>query len=382
MTEGEGSVPARPLRVAAVALWVLLIACFLPTFVVELRGGIDLEGLTIGMAFFALGSVGALVVLRQGNTVGWVLLADALCVWLSAAGVAWAEAGLPGAQIGQWLASWGWNAGLALIPIFFLLYPTGSPPSPRWRWVVAISGVDGGLLVFLSAFGQVEPGFDNPFAIPALVDIGLDMGPHLLAGFVVVAVVSVISLVVRFVRSGGIERRQIGWLLYAAAVFVVLVTTLDIVELPELVEGALYGMAYLLLPIAIGVAVFRYRLFEIDRIVNRTVTYAVVVGMLAAVYLGGVAAIGALVGEQGNSLTVAAATLAAAALFNPVRRAVQGWVDRRFSRSKYDAQRVVETFSARLRDEVELEAHAGDVGTVVQGALHPSSVSLWIAGER
>jgi hypothetical protein len=104
--------------------------------------------------------------------------------------------------------------------------------------------------------------------------------------------------------------------------------------------------------------------------------------MLAAIYLGGVAAIGALVGEQGNSLTVAAATLAAAALFNPVRRAVQGWVDRRFSRSKYDAQRVVETFSARLRDEVELEALAGDVGTVVQGALHPTSVSLWIAGER
>jgi hypothetical protein len=267
-----------------------------------------------------------------------------------------------------------------MIPLLFLLYPTGRPPSAGWRWVVGVTAAAGGLLVVLSAFGQVEPGFVNPIGISALVEVGLVIGPMLLDGFLVLALCSVIALIVRFVRSDGLERRQIGWLLYAAAVFIVVVTALDLLELNETLESVLYGAAYLSLPAAIGIAILRYRLYEIDRIVNRTVTYTVVVAALAAVYLGGVAALGALVGSE-SPITVAAATLAAAALFNPVRRRVQGWVDRRFSRSKYD-ERVVDEFATRLRGEVDLEGLAADLVRAVRGALRPSLVQLWIASER
>ncbi len=382
MAEREWATPSRPLRLLAMAILALVVGCFALVTVMQLAGlGPDLEGLTVGIAFLALSTVGTLIVLRRGNPVGWLLLLDGLFIWLSAAGLTWAMGGRPGALIAQWFSLWGWNAGLALIPIVFLLYPTGRPPSPGWRWVMTGSAAVGGLLVILSAFGQVEPDFTNPIAIPLLVDIGLAIGPALLTGFLVVGVVSVISLVVRFVRSGGLERRQIGWLLYAAAVFITVVAALDLLELNDSLESILYGASYLLLPIAIGIAVFRYRLYEIDRIVNRTVTYAVVVVALAAVYLGGVAALGALVGSE-NPLAVAAATLAAAAVFTPVRRSVQGWVDRRFSRSKYDAQKVVEGFTAKLRDEVDLLGLNSELTRVVNVTLRPTTASLWLVEGR
>jgi hypothetical protein len=382
MTEGEWTVPSRPLRILAMVCLALVVGCFVFVAVMQLSGlDPDLEGLTVGIAFLALSTVGTLIVLRRGNPVGWLLLLDGLFVWLSVAGFMWAITGRPGAVIGQWFAVWGWNAGLASIPLVFLLYPTGRSPSPGWRWVVAATAAAGGVLVVLSAFGQVEPDFTNPLAVPELVEVGLAIGPALLMGLLVFGAVSVISLIVRFKRSDGLERRQIGWLLYAAAVFIVVVAALDLLELNETLESVLYGAAYLSLPAAIGIAVFRYRLYEIDRIVNRTVTYAVVVVALAAVYLGGVAALGALVGSE-NPLAVAAATLAAAALFTPVRRSVQGWVDRRFSRSKYDAQKVVEGFTAKLRDEVDLTGLNSELRRVVNVTLRPTTASLWFVEER
>ncbi len=382
MTEREWAIPSRPLRLLAMTILALVVLCFVLVAVIQLSGpDPDLEGLTVGFAFLALSTVGTLIVLRRGNPVGWLLLSDGLFVWLSAAGSTWAMSGRPGAVVGQWFAVWGWNAGLAMIPMLFLLYPTGRPPSPAWRWVVAGTATVSGLLVILSAFGQVEPEFTNPLAIPVLVDVGLAIGPALLMGLLVIGVVSVISLIVRFVRSDGLERRQIGWLLYAAAVFITVVAALDLLELNEFLESILYGVSYLLLPIAIGIAIFRYRLYEIDRIVNRTVTYAVVVVALAAVYLGGVATLGALVGSE-NPLAVAAATLAAAALFTPVRRSVQSWVDRRFSRSRYDAQRVVEDFTTKLRHEVDLLGLSSELRRVVNITLRPNSASLWLLEER
>ena len=382
MTEGEWTVPARPLRILAMVCLALAVAGFVVFVVLQSLGeSPDVEGITIGIAFVALSTVGALIVRRRGNPVGWLMLIDGLVVSLTAAGAEWAMTGGPGAAIGQWFAVWGWNAGLAMIPLLFLLYPTGRPPSAGWRWVVGVTAAAGGLVVVLSAFGQVEPGFVNPIGVPVLVEVGLAIGPVVLDAFLVLVLASVVSLVVRFIRSDGLERRQIGWLLYAAAVFIVVVTALDLVELNETLESVLYGAAYLSLPAAIGIAIFRYRLYEIDRIVNRTVTYAVVVVALAAVYLGGVAALGALVGSE-NPLAVAAATLAAAALFTPVRRSVQGWVDRRFSRSRYDAQRVVEGFTAKLRDEVDLLGLNSELTRVVNVTLRPTTASLWLVEER
>ena len=181
MTEREWAIPARPLRMLAVALPRPGRGCFVVVAVLQSSGRVpDVEGITIGIAFVALSTVGALIVLRRGNPVGWLMLLDGLVVSLSAAGATWAMTGRPGAAIGQWFAVWGWNAGLAMIPLLFLLYPTGRPPSAGWRWVVGVTAAAGGLLVVLSAFGQVEPGFVNPIGIPMLVEVGLAIGPILL----------------------------------------------------------------------------------------------------------------------------------------------------------------------------------------------------------
>ncbi len=173
-------------------------------------------------------------------------------------------------------------------------------------------------------------------------------------------------------------RAQIIWLLWAAALSLVVIV-LDLFLDLESMRSVLSSASLLAIPVAIGVAITRYRLFEIDRIVSRTVTYAFVAVVLTAVYFAGAAALGALIGEA-NSLAVAGATLAAAALFNPVRRRVQAWVDRRFDRAGYDASVVAAAFSARLRDDIDLEGLSTDLTAVVNKTLRPAAVSLWLKG--
>ncbi len=330
----------------------------------------------------------ALVARRPEEPVGWLValvgflaslnvLADEVMEALVTAGVA-----TPWPQIFYWLGGvgfFGWVTVLTcLLP---LLFPDGRPPTPRWRWIAWI-GVTG--FVCLTVAGlpaalklspvQLFTGDELQPTNPILAVLNTLGVPLMLFG----AVAALVSLVLRFRRSHGIERAQVKWFLLAVAVVAAGIVAEFTAQGSVVAEFLFLGLV--LLPVSIAVAVFRYRLYDIDRLIRRTAGYTLVAVVLAGVYLAAVAAVGAVVGST-NSLAVAGATLAAAALFNPVRRRVQLWVDRRFDRTRYDAHSVVEQFSARLRDEVDLDGLTGDLTRLVGETLRPAAVSLVLVGE-
>jgi hypothetical protein len=340
---------------------------------------------TLGM--YPVAAVGALIaVKRPRNPIGW------LCMVTGAAfafeGVAWGIALYGLAHPGSVPAPGIWAAigdtvafsGLFLMAsLLILLFPDGRLPSPRWRWLARLTVV---LLVlntlvgpFLpTADGWGRPTIENPIAVPAAEWIELSV-----FGLFGCVIASVVGVVRRFRRSTGIERLQLRWLATAATAAIMLWAVAIFVADVHGDEAALAITiaGFLLVPIAIGVAVLRYRLFEIDRVISRTVTYAAVVAVLAAVYVGGVLGLGNLFPRQ-NDLGVAASTLAAAALFLPLRRRVQHRVERRFNRSRYDAERELERFTGRLRDELDLDGLTDDLLGVVVAAIQPSSAGVWI----
>lgn len=230
----------------------------------------------------------------------------------------------------------------------------------------------------------LTPGIENPFAVsldnPVLRTVGAarwEIG--LGAPLMVCALTGVASLFVR-ARTGDVEQRtQLKWVLYAAGVgFSAIVLSAALVPvLGEWLPEAVWNVALASIPVAVGVSILRYRLYDIDRLVSRTVTYGLLSGLLIAIYVGSVGAISQLT-PTGNSLAVAASTLAVAGMFQPLRGRVQGAVDRRFNRSRYDAERTVEAFSLRLRDEVDLDAMKTELLTVVQQAVQPVTVDLWL----
>jgi hypothetical protein len=262
-----------------------------------------------------------------------------------------------------------------------LLFPTGHPPSPRWRPLAWAAGLAVAAVCVAAGASQGPLGdglADNPFPLRAawadtLVDA---VGLPVLGGFVLAAAA---SLVVRFRRSAGVERQQLKWFTYVAAVNAVLTAASALSpglddRVPDLVDN----LPYAAVPLAIGVAILRYRLYDIDRIINRTVVYGLVTVILALGYGLGVLVLGQLLGRDRPSLAVAGATLGVAALFQPARRRVQVAVDRRFNRRRYDAARTIAAFSARLRDEVDLDTLAGELHTVVDQTMEPTTTSLWL----
>jgi hypothetical protein len=198
------------------------------------------------------------------------------------------------------------------------------------------------------------------------------------AGFVLLAAV---SLVVRYVRARGVERLQVKWFAFAVVFVIALLvaqeTIGNAVGIPEAVGSYVFGLAVLTMPVAVSVSVLKYRLYEIDRIVSRTVSYAVVVGVLGLVFLGVVTVLTSLLPAE-SDLAVAGSTLAVAALFNPVRRRVQRWVDRRFNRSRYDAQKVMDGFAGSLRDRVDPDGVVQGWVGVVSETMQPSTVAVWV----
>jgi hypothetical protein len=264
-----------------------------------------------------------------------------------------------------------------------LLYPTGRPPSPRWRPVVWAAVVATMLAVVASGLtpGPTEylPGVDNP--------LGLEQAGWVLdliaqVAFVVIAAAlfaAAGSLLVRWRRAQGVERQQLKWLAYAAAMLVVVTLLTDF--LPHGLYVVMATATTLLFPLATGIAVVRYRLYDIDRLINRTLVYGVLTALLGAIYAGMVLVLGQVFGGVGGkppSWAVAGATLAVAALFQPARRRIQWAVDRRFNRRKYNAAKTVEVFSARLRDEVDLDTLSAEVLAVVDQTMQPTMASLWI----
>jgi hypothetical protein len=278
------------------------------------------------------------------------------------------------------------GAGFISIELFLLWYPTGRVVSPGWlkvqHAIVALGTVV--VLYYLVRPGELDNQIDNPLGIGVLG--GLRDGPiEQGAGFILAALgfVAFLSLGVRWRRADTVERQQLKWIiaggLWFLLSFLVLFLFVDTgSSIESLAEISTFTVAFNAMAVGVGIAVLRYRLYDIDRVINRTVVYAVVVGLLGLVFVAGAVWLPSVLPFDNNNLAVAASTLAVFLLFNPLRQRVQRVVDRRFYRSRYDAQQVADEFSARLRDQVDPDAVAEDWMDVVQRTLQPASVAVWV----
>ena len=345
------------------------------------------------LAWIGLPIVGAVIASsRPRHPVGWLMLAIGGSIALGVAGVIYAQGTveftqlgpLPGAVWVLWATQALFIPGFSLVPLLLLVFPSGRPPSIRWLWPLRLVVAAQALLVFAYATRvHLELGegvrVPNPVAFEPIASLMEVMIPPLIIGVVVFSLVAVANLVWRFIRSSGVEREQLKWLVFAAGAVPVLFGIGMLGGHNAFIilafVGGLNGIAA-----SIGIAVLRYRLYDIDRVISRTVSYAIVTVILGAIF--GLIALGPVlvVGSGGSSpdYVIAAATLIVFALFRPVRRRVQAFVDRRFNRSRYDAARLIESFNARLRREVDLDALGAELRDLVAGTMHPSHVSLWV----
>jgi hypothetical protein len=350
---------------------------------------LNAAGLTTGLAVVSAATVGAVVASRRpAHPVGWLLLA--LGAWLVANGVTYGYTnyGLlarPGAlpAAAHVAAS---TAGITVpmlvcIGLILLLTPTGSLPSPRWRrWAgLSVAAAVLGLLAWVPLpLEGLYRSIPNPLAVPAALAGPLLVVAWVASGLSALAIpVGAASLLVRFRRARGVERQQLRWVAVAAvlsALAALLLLAGHTMGINALVNLA--GPAFVvLLPLAIGAAILRYRLYDIDHIVSRTLAWALLTMVLGLGYAGVVLGLGRLL-PKGSSLVVAAATLTVAAVFQPVRRRIQAAVDRRFNRRRHDAARTIQAFSGRLREEVDLDTLTGELLTVVEETMQPTHASL------
>jgi hypothetical protein len=345
--------------------------------------------LVIPLAFSVPGAV--LVGYRPANPVGWLLctmgLTSGVALFLDEYGnyaIRTNPGSVPGGVLALWLSSVVGFSTLGLVPLLFLLVPDGSLPSPRWRPVawVAVAAVAAAMLVGAFSPGPIGgdplPGArQNPVGIePARQVLELSSAAFFLV-IPAVAVAGLLALVLRFRRAQGVERQQLKWFAYAAFLLVAGGAAL-FVPLSEGVAKAIVAAGLGCFTAGVAVAVLRYGLYEIDVILNRTLVYGVLTVLLGLGYAGAALVGGQLAGQQRSNLVVAGSTLAVAAVFRPARRWVQATVDRRFNRRKYDAAMTIEAFSARLRQELDLDTLSGELLRVVYQTMEPTTVSLWL----
>jgi hypothetical protein len=383
--------------VAMMALWAALL-------LLNVHDG--LHGDAFRLIGLPLNGVGGLVFVGTGlliatrrpeNPIGWLLMLFALVSAIGDVATQYASAallgghGLPGGLAVAVSLKGGWVPGMFLLFLIVLLFPTGALLSTRWRAIVWVGVASMGTLFVLSHLAALDDPFskiDNP--------LGVDAGPVVSA--VVVAVVFAPAIlwilgslaaafacpVVRFRRATGDEREQLKWFFLAAAALPMGLAVHLVAEtffpsaVDEVERGT--GIAIMLIAIAIAIAILKYRLYEIDRIISRTLVYGGLTVVLGAVYIGLVLAGQALFSSfaGGSNLAIAASTLAVAALFLPVRSRVQRFVDRRFYRRRYNAQRTLEGFGARLREQVDLETLEDDLRSAVVETMQPAQVSVWL----
>ncbi len=352
---------------------------------------IDLiESTAVGLGFLVYTVVGAFLVGRRpDNIVGWIMVAIGTTAAVGAGletYAAWVmdRRGVPDpiAILGVWLNSWYWFPLLALFLVYLpLVFPDGRLLSPRWRIPAVTTALGVIVTAGMGALTETLEGQDphvysipNPIGIDGLRGVE-ESGVFVAAGGALVfgLLCGLASLVVRYRRGTPRERQQLKWLLLPV---VVMAVTIPFEAVPVVSEVG-FAVGLIGMPLAIGVAVLRYRLYDIDRLVSRTVAYGVVTASLVVVYLGLVFILRRLLPGE-SPLAVAASTLAVAALFNPVRRRVQALVDRRFNRSRYDAERIVASFSSRLREETELAGLMDHLRWVALETTQPSSFSIWL----
>ena len=335
----------------------------------------NVSGQVVNMAVPVTGFV--LASRRPENRIGWLFLVAGAALGLSGFSFPYALHALvadrgscPVVQVFAWLSNWIWVIAVAALAFLFLLFPTGQLRSQRWRPAAWFAG-GASALATVGALIYAIRLWAHPFAPSTLG--GLD---GLIAVLISAALlVSVVAVVVRFAKSSGEERLQLKWC--AAAALVLAVVFVASIWVNSAVVNVLQSLAFVGLWTAIATAVLKYRLYDIDRIISRTLAYAIVTGLLVGLYAG-LVLLATHVLSVHSTVAVAAATLAAAALFSPVRRRVQQVVDRRFNRARYDADMTVALFAAHLKDAVDLDSIRDDLASVVQRALEPAHVSVWI----
>jgi hypothetical protein len=374
------------------ALTLILIA---GVVVMTLLNGGDLYDVNFAIVGIASTVVGGVVASRRPtNPVGWLFLGGALSATVRQLAGEYAVYGIstnPGSLALPYALAWVSNTmvwvgpviSFILIPLYF---PDGRTVSRRWALVARGSFVSLLLLTVLYAFVPGEAvagsGIQNPVGVEALLPLKKSFETVVLAWYIALILAAAGSLVVRFLRSVGEERQQLKWFTYAAAILPVWF----LVNAP--IEGAFPNLFAVLdslfiaaVPIAAGIAMLRYRLYDIDIIINRTLVYAVLSLLLGLIYFGAIvlsqAALRTLAGGE-SSLAVVASTLVIAALFNPLRQRVQDFIDRRFYRKKYDAAKTLEAFSARLREETDLDLLGDELVSVVHDTMRPQHISLWL----
>jgi hypothetical protein len=343
------------------------------------------------LALVSAATVGAVLASRRPrHPVGWLLLGLGGSIGLAGFAESYVLYGqlarsgaLPAAR---WLAIYSpavTLAGVACVGFVVLLTPTGSLPSSRWRWWARVAAA--APVVYLVAITlkseAVDPAYrsvTNPLGLQAL-QLPITITHIVASGIIVVAVVGALSLVVRFRRARGVERQQLRWVALAAvlASLAILVALAGMALRNTALLPWAFGISFAVLPPAIGAAILRYGLYDLDRIISRTLAYGLLTVLLAGCYAAVVMGLGQLLGRD-SSLVVAAATLGVAVVFQPARRRIQAVVDRRFNRRRYDAAHTIEAFSARLREQVDLATLSGDLLAVVEQTMQPTTVSLWL----
>ena len=388
---------ARTAGWSAWGLWALTVLAVAPTLLLASLNepSSARDSAVVALVILAFSTVGTLVASRRPeNPIGWLFLAGASCWILGELALEYAvyalitaPGTLPAGAWAGWFGGWVRGMGWLIIVLFLLLlFPTGRLPSPRWRpvlWGAVLFCLFFTVVVWLAprssdlrlTFVPNPLGLGLPIMNPLLEVLYLTLPLTL--------VVSGAAVIVRFRRSRGDERQQIKWFAYAVGVMVCLFVFWFSLALAGLVppDALLWTVPLFGLPAGVGVAVLRYRLYDIDRIINRTLVYGLLTVVLALVYAGSVVALQrlfvALTGGD-SSLAVVASTLAIAALFGPLRRSIQSFMDRAFYRGKYDAGRVLGAYASRLRDETDLASLGEGLAGVVVETVRPAHVSLWL----
>jgi hypothetical protein len=396
---------ARPRWWPGVAAWVLWALVMLGLAVVPwmdrlmVRAGrpdlvVLVPGSVVGplLAVLSAATVGAVLASRRPrHPVGWLLLGFALSLTATGVITSYVTYGLlarPGALpaihlVARYYPATG-AAALALLSLVLLLTPTGSPPSPRWRWWAVVTAATPVALVLVVpvAPGRLDPQLvltGSPFSDRALGGVVLVATRVALVVTALAVAVAAGSLVVRFRRAQRVERQPLRWVALAAALMVLagpVVLVAVVLGIPVLADWA-PAVWVVVLPVAVGAAVLRYRLYDLDRIISRTVAYGLLTLLLGGGYALVVLGLGQLLGRE-SPLVVAAATLAVAAVFQPARRRVQAVVDRRFNRRRHDTARIIEGFGTRLRHQVDLDTLTADLLEVVDQTMQPTQASLWL----
>ena len=347
------------------------------------------------VTILSFSTMGAVIASRRPDTpIGWLFCAIGfvggvrlLSTEYAAYSLVAQSGMLPGAETLAWIASWLWVTDVGLYLLLALLFPNGRLLSARWQPFAGLIGV---VVMIGTVAVALSPGpirglelIENPLGMEAFPNVAV-LTEALLY---VLGVVAVVSVLVRLRRSRGVERQQIKWFAYAGAVLAT--STIITYVLSEASSLRWLGWVAFVpgmagnagMPVAVGSAILRHRLYEIDLIINRTLVYGSLTAMLAALYFAGIVVLQrvfVILTGQKSTLAVVASTLLIATLFNSLRRRIQGFIDRRFYRSKYDARKTLEAFSAKLRDETDLDALSDDLVGVVNDTMQPAHVSLWL----